>query len=150
MAAMSPTLTKFMQKFVRGDKEGILLKDAADDDHRVGPQDVNYGVSSKLAEMVGTDNCVFVPTPHFIYPRLELNYIIQMRSAFNYPIHTTANAAQREAADAIAARQLLERRNHAIRIETPFRKVDFGISPNLQLSALLRSRCINARGRQAL
>ena len=69
-----------------------MLKDAADDDHRMGPHDVNDGVSSKLAEMVGTDNCVFVPTPYLIYPRLELNHIIHMRSAFNCPIHTTANA----------------------------------------------------------
>src|SRR6202034_4481052 len=40
--------------------------------------------------------------------------------------------------------------NHAICIETAFRKIDFGIRPNLQLSALLRNRCIDARGRQAL
>ena len=89
---MRTTLAKVAQEFVWRHKEGILLKDAADDDHRMGPQDVNDGVSSKLAEMVGTDNCVFVPTPYLIYPRLELNHIIQMRSAFNCPIHTTANA----------------------------------------------------------
>ena len=47
---------------------------------------------SKFAEIVGTDNCVFVPTPNLIYPRLEFNHIIHMRSAFNSPIHTTTNA----------------------------------------------------------
>jgi hypothetical protein len=43
---MSQTLTKFTQKFVRGHKEGILLKDAAHDDHGMGPHDVNQDALS--------------------------------------------------------------------------------------------------------
>src|ERR1700722_1988809 len=50
----------------------------------------------------------------------------------------------------IAAGQLLERGNHSICIEASFRKVDVGIRPNLQLSALLCGRRVNACGRQAL
>jgi hypothetical protein len=52
-----------MQKFFRRNKERILLKDPTDDD-------VNHGVTSKLTEMVGTDNCVFMATPHLVYSRL--------------------------------------------------------------------------------
>jgi hypothetical protein len=91
-APTRPTLVKITQKFFRRNEERILLKDPADDDHRVGAQHVNHGVASKLTEMVGTDNRVFMATPHLIYSRLERNNIVHVRSIFNGPIHTTANA----------------------------------------------------------
>jgi hypothetical protein len=39
-----------MQKFARGNKEGILLNDAADDDHGMGPHNVNHGVTPNLSK----------------------------------------------------------------------------------------------------
>ena len=54
------------------------MKDAADDDHRMGPHDINHRVARKLPEMVGADDCVVVTTPNFVYTRLELNDIVDM------------------------------------------------------------------------
>lgn len=47
-------LAKLPQEFVRRNKERILLKDAADDDHRVGAHDVHDRITPKTPEMVGT------------------------------------------------------------------------------------------------
>jgi hypothetical protein len=143
MAAMSPTLTKFMQKFVRGDKEGILLKDAADDDHRMGPHDVNHRVAREFAEMVSADDRIVVAAPYFVYTRLELNDIVDMRPIFYGPIHMTTNATQWKRSLGVVAGQLLECRYHAIRIETAIGKVDVSIYAKLQLPALLRDGRIN-------
>src|SRR5271167_2321478 len=118
IAPMNPTLTKFTQKFVRGDKEGVLLKEAADDDHRMRPHDVNHRVASKFAEIVGANNCIVVAAPYFVYTRLELNDVVDMRPIFDGPVHTTTNATQRERSLGVVAGQLLECRYHAIRIET--------------------------------
>jgi hypothetical protein len=75
---VNPSLTKFTQEFVRRDKEGILLKDAADDDHGMGPHDVNHHVTPKFSERVGADDCVLVAAPHVVDTRLELNDIVDM------------------------------------------------------------------------
>jgi hypothetical protein len=40
--------TEFPQELIRRNKEGILLKDAANDDHRMGPHDVNDDIPAKL------------------------------------------------------------------------------------------------------
>ena len=50
----------------------------------------------------------------------------------------------------VAASQLLERRDHAIRIEAAIRKVDVRVNAKLQLSALLRSRRVDSYVGQAL
>jgi len=100
--------------------------------------------------MVGTNDGVFVATPNVIYARLELNDIVDMRSIFHRPVHTTANPTQRILPAAIAAGQLLEYRDHAIWIETSIRKVDFGVDAKLQLAALLRRRRVDSRASQAL
>ncbi len=54
-------------------KERIVLKNAADDDHRMRPLDVNHRVSSEFRQMVRADDRVVMATPHIIYTRFELN-----------------------------------------------------------------------------
>ena len=65
---MRPTLAKFAQEFVWRHKERILLEYAADNDHGMGPHDVNHRIAAELAKMVGADYCVVVATPHVIHP----------------------------------------------------------------------------------
>jgi hypothetical protein len=142
-------LAKFTQEFVRRDIEGVLLKDAADDDHRVGSHDVDHLVAAKLLEMIGANDHVLVTKPNIIYARLELNDIVNMRLIFNRPVHATTNATQRVFSTGVAAGQLLKRRDHAICIETAIRKVDVLINAKLQLSALLRSCRIDSSRSQA-
>lgn len=147
---MSPTLTEFTEEFVRGDKEWVLLKDAANDDHRMGPQDVNHGVSPKLAEMVGADDCIVVAAPYLVYARLKLDDIVDMRSIFDGPVHTTTNATERKCSLGIVAGQLLECSYHAIRIETAIRKICLHVGAKLQLPILQRGGRINPRLAQPL
>ena len=61
--ASSP-LAKFSQELIRRYKEGILLKDAPDDDHGMSSHDVNHRVPPKLTKMVSADDGVVVPKPH--------------------------------------------------------------------------------------
>ena len=126
------------------------MKDAADDNHGMRAHDVNHGVTAKTTEMISTDDRVVVPEPHIVDTRLELDHVIDMRSIFNRPIHTAANAAQRKFSLGVSAGQLLKHLQHPILIEAPIWKVDFGVGPKLELPALLRNCWVDACGGQAL
>jgi hypothetical protein len=143
-------LAKFSQELIRRHKEGILLKDAANDNHGMSSHDVNHRVTPKPTEMVSTDDRVVMAKPYVVYTRLELNYVIDMRPIFNRPVHAATNAAQRKSSLGVSTGQLLKYLEHPILIEAAIWKVDFGIGPKLELPALLRGRRVDARGSQAL
>src|ERR1700679_4192236 len=100
--------------------------------------------------MVSADDRVVVAAPHVVYTRLELNHVVDVRSIFNRPVHTTTNAAQRKSSLGVSAGQLLKHLQHPILVEAAVWKVDFDVSPKLELPALLRDRRVYARGSQAL
>ena len=137
-------MANLAQEFLWRHEERILLKNAADDDHRMRPHDVDHRVASKFSEMVGADDRIVVTTPHIIDARLELNEIVNVGSIFNCPVHPAANAAEWESSLGIAASHLLERCQHSILIETAVPKVSFGVDPNLELSTLLGGRWIDS------
>ena len=114
------------------------------------PHDVNHRVTPKIPEMVSTDDRVVVTKPHVVYTRLELNHVIDMRSNFNRPVHTTTNATQWESSLGVSASQPFKHLQHPILIEAAIRKVNFGVGPQLKLPALLRNRRVDARCSQAL
>ena len=60
------SLAKFAQELLRGHIKRILLKDTADDDHRMRAHNVNYRVASELREMVRADYRIVVATPNII------------------------------------------------------------------------------------
>jgi len=126
------------------------LKNAADDDHRVGPHYVNHFVAAKLPQMISANDRVFVTTPYLIHARLELNDIVDMRLIFHRPVHTTTNATQRISFAGVAAGQLLKDPDHAIRIEAAIRKINVSVDAKLQLSTLLRSQRVDPCLDQAL
>ena len=148
-AAASPSLAKLQQELFRRHIERILLKDTADDDHRMGPHDVNHRVSSKLPQMVSTDNRVVMAAPHVVDTRLELNHVVDIGLVMTRPIHSAANAAEGKTSLGVTAGQGFEHAQHAILIEAAIGKIDFGVDPKLQLSALLRRLRIDSRGSQA-
>ncbi len=150
MIPTSPALTKFSQELFRRNIEGIPLQHTADDHHRVSPHYVDHLVATKLPEMVCANDHVFVTIPDIIHTRLELNDIVDMRLIFNRPVHTTTNATQRIAYPGAAASHLLERRDHAIWVETAIRKVDIRVHAKLELSILLRSLRVDPYFSQAL
>jgi len=93
---MGPAPAEFLQELVRRNIEGILLKGATDDDHRMGSHDVDDRLSGKLPEMVGANDGIFMTAPQVVYARLELDDIVDMRSIPDCPVHATTNAAKRE------------------------------------------------------
>jgi hypothetical protein len=143
-------LAKFLQELIRRYKEGIPLKNAADDHHGMSSHDVNHRVSPKTAEMVGTNNRVVVPKPYVIDTRLELNHVIDVRSILGCPVHAATNAAQRKSSLGVSAGQLFKHLQHPILIETAIWKVDFGVGPKLELSILLCGHRVDACSSQAL
>jgi hypothetical protein len=55
-AALAQLLHEFVWRYV----EGVLLKDAADNNHRMCAHDVDYDLPAKLGEIVRSYNGVFV------------------------------------------------------------------------------------------
>jgi hypothetical protein len=45
---------------LRSSRKGVLLEDAADDDHRVGPHDVDNDLPAKLGEIVDSYDRIFI------------------------------------------------------------------------------------------
>jgi hypothetical protein len=81
-----------------------------------------------------------VASPYIVDARFELNYVIDMRSGFNHPIHATNDPTKRKSSFGISARQLLEYAKHAIPVESAVAKVDLGVGAKLELTSLL-GRC---------
>jgi hypothetical protein len=120
-----------------------VLKNAADDDHRVRPHDVNHRVSSESCEVVRADDGIVVPPPHIIHTRFELDEIVHLRSTLDRPFHVANDATERKSSLGIAARQLLESLQHPVLIETAVAKIRFGVVSKLELPTLLGGRRIN-------
>ena len=69
----------------RRHKERVVLKYAADDDHRMRAHDVDHRVSSKFRKIVNADDRVVVAAPHIVNTRFELDEIVDVRSTFRPP-----------------------------------------------------------------
>ena len=112
------------------------LKDPADDDHRMCTQDVDDRVASEFGKVVHANDRVVMVTPNIVHARFELDEVVDVRCIFG-PVHVANNPTERKAALRVAAGQLFEYFQHAIRIESAVAKVGVGVRPKLQLPALL-------------
>ena len=75
------------QELVRRNKEWVLLEDSADDDHRMGPHNVNDDTPAKLGEIVYSYDRVFIPGQNIVQPGLVLHQVVDARSIFERPFH---------------------------------------------------------------
>src|SRR5438132_8781069 len=141
---------EFRYEQLRRDVERIPLKNAADDDDRVRPHDVDDRVAPELGEVVCADHCVVMATPHFVDSRFELDHIVHLRSAVDDPFHVADDATERESSVRVAARQLLEHLQHSILVEAAVPKIGFDVRPQLELSARLCGGRVDPCGCQAL
>src|SRR5215470_4876487 len=91
-----PPFAELSQELLWRDKKRILLKDAADDDHRMCPKDVNHGVPTKLAKIIRADDSVLMAVPQVVHTRLELHDFVCIRSSLDDPIHAAHDPAERE------------------------------------------------------
>src|SRR5918992_3603247 len=75
------TVPQLAQKLVRGDEERVLLEDAAEDNHRVSPHDVDDDIGPELGEIVHADDRVsIVAGQKIVQPGLVLDQVIHARS----------------------------------------------------------------------
>src|SRR5215467_5555453 len=81
------------QELLGRHKKRILLKNAADDDHRMCPKDVNHSVTTKLAKTVRADDRVLMAAPQFVHTRFELHDIVCIRSCPDNPVHAAHDTA---------------------------------------------------------
>src|ERR1700722_13796506 len=91
-----PPLANFTQEYFWRHKKRIVLKNAADDDHGMGPHDVNHGVSSEFREIVGADHGIVVTAPYIVHTRFELNQVVHVRPPFRGPLHVANDAVERK------------------------------------------------------
>ncbi len=150
MCLSGSALSNLAKEFPRGDKERILLEDSPDDDHRMGPHDVDYGVSAKFREIVDADDCVIVVKPDIVHAGFKFHEIINIRSVFSGPVHVADDAAEGKVSLGIAAGQLLECLEHAFLIEAAVAQVRFSVGSKFKLTALLSSDRVDAHGSQSL
>src|SRR6185295_11305102 len=146
---LSSTRSKFRQKLLRGYEEGVPLKDAADDDHRMRPHDVDHGVAAELLRPVRADHRIVVTTPDVVDAGFELDHVVDECPAFGKPIHAADNTAERKWMRRVTTGELLEARQHSILIEVPAAKVGLRAAAQFELAARRGRRGVDACGGQA-
>ena len=90
------SFAQLAQEFIRRNEERVLLEDAADDDHRVGPHDVDDDLPAKLGEIVQSYDRVLIARQQIIQPRLILHQVVDSRSIFEGPFHMGDQPGERE------------------------------------------------------
>ncbi len=122
---------QLLKKLLRRHEERILLKNAADDDHRLGPHDIYHGVAAELSKIVDADNGVIVTAPDVVNPRLERDQIVNAGRMPAGPFHLTNDTAERVWPIDRAARDEFERLKHAILIESAVAEIGVGVDVKL-------------------
>ena len=73
---------QLLQERIRRHKKRVLLEDAANDDHRMSPHNVNHDLPAKLGEIVRSYDRVWIPGQKIVQPRLVLYQVIHTWSVF--------------------------------------------------------------------
>ncbi len=80
-------MAQLPQELIGGNKEGVLLENSPNDDHRMGAHNVNDDTPAKLGEVVGSYDGVSIPGQNIVQPCLVLHEIINTGSVFQGPFH---------------------------------------------------------------
>src|SRR5258706_13349877 len=130
--------------------EWILLKDAANDDDRMRPHDVDHRVTAESAQLVRADHRIVVTIPQIVDAGLEFNEAVDVGSNLCCPVHSADDPTERKRVVRVTAGELLEYLQHPIRIEAAVAKVRVRARPNLELAGSLSGGRIDPAPRQAL
>src|SRR5882762_10673725 len=130
--------------------EWILLKDAANDDDRMRPHDVDHGVTAESVQVVRANHRIVVTIPHIVDARLEFNEPVDFRSTLCCPVHSADDATERKPVVRVTAGELLEYLQHPMLIEAAVAKVRVRIRPNIELAGTLSGGRIDPDRRQSL
>ena len=115
--ARGVSFTQLPQEFVRRNEERVLLEDAADDDHRVGPHDVDNDLPAKLGEIVDSYDRVLVARQNIVQSRLVFNQIVDSRPIFERPFHVRDQSGACEPLLPASVENLPDQSKHPILIE---------------------------------
>src|SRR5258706_8670522 len=129
--------------------EWILLKDAANDDDRMRPHDVDHRVTAESAQVVRANHRIVVTIPQIVDARLELNELVDVRATVSCPVHSADDATERKVVVLVTGK-LLEYLQHPMSIEAAVAKVRVRVRPNLELTRSLSRGGIDPDRRQAL
>jgi hypothetical protein len=141
---LGASLVKLLEELLWGHKEGVLLKNAANDDHGMRPYHVHDGVTAELREIVDADNGIVVLAPDIIDPCLKLDQVVNARRMTVGPFHLTNDPAERIPPVSRSTGDALERLEHAVLIEPTVGQIGFGAVAKFQLTAILCCRSINS------
>src|SRR5207245_4915014 len=111
------------QELIRQNKEGVLLQDATNDDHRMGPHNVHDNIPAKLGEIVYSYDWVFISGQQIVQPRLVLHQVINTRAVFQSPFHMGDQASQRESLLSTALQHLLDQSQHPVLVEVALAQI---------------------------
>src|SRR5713101_7867848 len=78
---------QLLQELLRRNEEGILLQHAAEDHHRMSPQDAHNNVSAEPGEVVGPDDRVAVALVHQVEPRFVFDQVTHPFVILKRPLH---------------------------------------------------------------
>jgi hypothetical protein len=144
------SFAEFFEELVRLNEEWILLKNAPDDDYRMGPDDVDDDVSAKPGEIIRADDRVRVPGPHLIDLCLELQQKIDTRSLFQGPFGVRDVSTDGKPVLSTTLEHIFEQRELSIRIEGAIAEECIGPVMQFKLAGPLRRGCIDPGGCHAL
>lgn len=85
------------QHLVGRDEEGVLLEDAPDNDHRVGPHDVHDYFGTEPGQIVSSAHGVVVLGQDVIEPGFVLHDVLNAGPVLQRPLHVRHQPGQREA-----------------------------------------------------
>ncbi len=137
--------TQLPQEFVGRNEERVLLEDSPDDNHRVGPHDINDNLPAKLGEIVDSYNRVPIARQDIVQSCLVLNQIIDAGPIFKRPFHVRDQAGPRESLFRSSVEDFLDQSKHPILIEVTIAQISVSTVPQLELTARFRCVHINAR-----
>ena len=124
-----------------------MLKNSANDDHRVRPHDVDDRVASEFRQIVDANDRILAATLELIHARFELDEIVNVRSSICGPVHLTDDATKRKSRLLVAAGQLLKLLEHVVLIEPAISQVGLGADSKLQWPASLGSGRVDSSGK---
>src|SRR5258705_1098831 len=130
--------------------EWILLKDAANDDDRMRPHDVDHRVTAESAQVIRANHRMVVTIPQIIDARLEFNELVDVCSMLCRPVHSADDPTERKPVVRATAGELLEYLQHPMLIEAAVAKVRVRVRPNLELAGSLSGVGIDPHRRQAM
>jgi hypothetical protein len=135
-----------LEELIRLNEEWILLKNAPDDDHGMGSDDVDDDIPAKPGEIVRADNCVRVPGPHLINLCLELQQKVDTRPLFQRPFRVRDVPTDAKSLLSTTLECIFEQRELSIRIEGAIAEKCIGPVMQFKLAVPFRGGCIDPGG----